>query len=198
MADTSSPAEGGFDFPDRLVGVWGGSDDYRAEVERLTGSAAVRMLPVEGGPATVLAPAPQSGDLSDLQQQLRSAVTDADEAAVYGHTASNVVSGSGALAEASYLMVVRLYADDKWRNSFRDWLHEEHLTRQPTTGGVVWAHLYETVDDDRWHFLNLWGGDDDRIFDSAEWAEIRDTDRFFTVSGVFSECRSVRQIFRIG
>lgn len=195
---TDSSSQSGLTFTDLMAGVWGGDDDHSARVAQLTGAPAVRLEPVTDGPATVLSALPSSAAADGLQAQLRSTFTDADEAALYRSTASNVVSGSGALEEAKYLMVVRLYANTKWREPFREWLHDEHLTRQPTTGGVVWAHLYETVDDDdQWHFLNLWGGDDDAIFDSDEWARIRDTERFFAVNGVFAECPSVRQIFRV-
>jgi hypothetical protein len=194
MADTT-----GFTFGERLAGVWGGAGDYQSSVSKLTGSPAVRLTPVTDGPATVLSPVQAEADVAALQQVLRSTFADADEASVYAHTNSNLVESRGELGDANYLMVVRLYASDTWRDKFREWLHDEHLTQQPRTGGVVWAHLYETVDDDdQWHFLNLWGGEESTVFDSTEWAEIRDTERFFSVSDVFKECRSVRQIFSIG
>jgi hypothetical protein len=188
-----------FRFADVLAGVWG-SDDLTADLERTTGSLAVRLLPVTDGPAAMWSAVAPEADADDLDEQLRSAFGSADEAAVYQRTASNILTGAGALHEAAFVMVVRLYANDKWQQRFRTWLHGEHLPLQPSVGGVRWAHLYETRDWSRdGHFLNIWGADDPDLFDSAEWAEVRDTPRYLEeAAGVFDECRAQRQIFRVG
>ena len=81
----------------------------------------------------------------------------------------------GDLADAPFLLAVRVFAADEDRDEFRRWLDEEHCARQVGIPGVRWYLGYEE-DGPEHSFLNLWGLDDPTIADGAAWVQARDTE----------------------
>ncbi len=78
------------------------------------------------------------------------------------------------IADAPYLLVVRVVAEGADRDEFRRWLDEEHCRLQVSLPGVNWFRGYEE-EGPHHSFLNVWSVDDPAIVNGEAWEQIRDT-----------------------
>ncbi|MBI2755533.1 MAG: hypothetical protein HYX52_02385 [Chloroflexi bacterium] len=101
---------------------------------------------------------------------------------------------SGDLQDAAYVLSVRLYVPDTWREEVRQWLDEEHYRAQITVPGCRWYHGYEPTDG-RFNFLNLWGLDSPEVIDQPEWAIARDTPWRERLMPAFAD--TARSVYRL-
>jgi hypothetical protein len=96
------------------------------------------------------------------------------ETVTYRHRYAEPPDCAGVFGDAPYLLSVRLYAPEEYRDDVRRWLDEEHAARQLSVSGTYWYDGYEARGDS-FAFLNLWGLRDPGVIETPEWAAMRDT-----------------------
>jgi hypothetical protein len=74
------------------------------------------------------------------------------------------------LGSTPYILSVRTFAPEAWRDEMRAWLTDEHSDRLRRIGGAEWYLGYEAAAEP-FAFLNLWGLPTAETVDQPAWRE---------------------------
>jgi len=96
------------------------------------------------------------------------------ETGTYRHWRTEPPDTEGIFGNAPYLLAVRLYVPESYRDEVRRWLDEEHIAQQLGVSGAFWYQGYE-ASSGRFAFLNLWGLRDPGVIQTPEWTAARDS-----------------------